>query len=384
MKKFYQILSYILVALGGASAMFVALTLTGLLNVSKLEELQTIIEDRYIGELDVPAMEDAAAEAMVAAIGDRWSGYMNAEAYLDYQNRMSNSYVGVGMTIQALEAGGFEVVKVEPNGPAAEAGVENGDVVIGVNGEDVTGLTTTELSAIVKGKAGTTVDVTFTREGEERTLTIPRREIQTVVAEGRMLEGSVGLVSIYNFESRCYDETIAALESLLDQGAQKLIFDVRGNPGGYQKELVKILDYLLPEGDLFRSEYYTGSVVVDKSDAKCLEMPMAVLINGNSYSAAEFFAAALEEYDAAVTVGLPTTGKGYFQTAIRLSDGSAVRLSVGRYTTPNGVSLADVGGLQPNILVEVDDETAAAIAAGTLEPENDPQIQAALEALKGE
>ena len=384
MKKFYQILSYILVALGGASAMFVVLTLTGLLNVSKLEELQTIIEDRYIGELDVPAMEDAAAEAMVAAIGDRWSGYMNAEAYLDYQDRMSNSYVGVGMTIQALEAGGFEVVKVEPNGPAAEAGVENGDVVIGVNGEDVTGLTTTELSAIVKGKAGTTVDVTFTREGEERTLTIPRREIQTVVAEGRMLEDGVGLVSIYNFDSRCYDETIAALESLLDQGAQKLIFDVRGNPGGYQKELVKILDYLLPEGDLFRSEYYTGSVVVDKSDAKCLEMPMAVLINGNSYSAAEFFAAALEEYDAAVTVGLPTTGKGYFQTAIRLSDGSAVRLSIGRYTTPNGVSLADVGGLQPNILVEVDDETAAAIAAGTLEPENDPQIQAALEALKGE
>ena len=384
MKKFYQILSYILVALGGASAMFVALTLTGLLNVSKLEELQTIIEDRYIGELDVPAMEDAAAEAMVAAIGDRWSGYMNAEAYLDYQDRMSNSYVGVGMTIQALEAGGFEVVKVEPNGPAAEAGVENGDVVIGVNGEDVTGLTPTELSAIVKGKAGTTVDVTFTREGEERTLTIPRREIQTVVAEGRMLEDGVGLVSIYNFDSRCYDETIAALESLLDQGAQKLIFDVRGNPGGYQKELVKILDYLLPEGDLFRSEYYTGSVVVDKSDAKCLEMPMAVLINGNSYSAAEFFAAALEEYDAAVTVGLPTTGKGYFQTAIRLSDGSAVRLSIGRYTTPNGVSLADVGGLQPNILVEVDDETAAAIAAGTLEPENDPQIQAALEALKGE
>ena len=199
-----------------------------------------------------------------------------------------------------------------------------------------------------------------------------------------MLEDGVGLVSIYNFDSRCYDETIAALESLLDQGAQKLIFDVRGNPGGYQKELVKILDYLLPEGDLFRSEYYTGSVVVDKSDAKCLEMPMAVLINGNSYSAAEFFAAALEEYDAAVTVGLPTTGKGYFQTAIRLSDGSAVRLSIGRYTTPNGVSLADVGGLQPNILVEVDDETAAAIAAGTLEPENDPQIQAALEALKGE
>ena len=121
---------------------------------------------------------------------------------------------------------------------------------------------------------------------------------------------------------------------------------------------------------------------MDTSDAKCLtEIPMAVLVNADSYSAAEFFAAALEEYEAAVTVGQPTTGKGYFQTAIRLSDGSAVRLSVGRYTTPNGVSLADVGGLVPAIRVDVDDETYAAISAGILDPAEDPQIQAALEVL---
>ena len=146
--------------------------------------------------------------------------------------------------------------------------------------------------------------------------------------------------------------------------------------------LVKVLDYLLPEGPLFRSEYYTGVVKVDESDTKCLEIPMAVLVNGDSYSAAEFFAAALEEYDAAVTVGQPTTGKGYFQTTTRLKDGSAVRLSVGKYTTPNGVSLAEVGGLVPNIPVDVDEETYLLILAGTLEPENDPQIQAALEALR--
>ena len=378
MKKLYQIASYLIVALGGASAMFVALTLTGQLRTTKLEQLQTIIEERYIGEFNIYDVEDAAAAAMVDAIGDRWSGYMSVEEYVDYVQRMNNSYVGVGMTIRALEEGGFEVIRVEPNGPAAEAGVDAGDVVIGV---PVGERTASDLSAVVKGRAGTTVDITFTRNGEERTLTIERRKIDTVVAQGQMLTGDVGLVRIYNFDSRCYDETIAALEALLEQGAQKLIFDVRGNPGGYQSELVKILDYLLPEGTLFRSEYYNGKVVVDESDAKCLDIPMAVLINGDSYSAAEFFAAALEEYDAAVTVGQPTTGKGYFQTAIRLKDGSAVRLSIGRYTTPNGVSLADQGGLTPGILVEVDEDTYAAIAADILEPENDPQIQAALDAL---
>ena len=119
----------------------------------------------------------------------------------------------------------------------------------------------------------------------------------------------------------------------------------------------------------------------DTSDEKCLQMPMAVLVNGNSYSAAEFFAAALDEYDWATVVGQPTTGKGNFQYTFELPDGSGVGLSVGKYYTPNGVCLADVGGLTPEILVELDEETAAAIYAGTLEPENDPQIQAALAAL---
>ena len=157
---------------------------------------------------------------------------------------------------------------------------------------------------------------------------------------------------------------------------------MRFNPGGYKDELVKLLDYLLPEGDLFRSQLYTGEEAVDTSDAKCLEMPMAVLVNGDSYSAAEFFAAALDEYDWAVLVGEPTVGKGYFQSTFDLGDGSAVALSVGKYFTPNGRCLEDEGGLTPEVTVEVDQETASKIYAGVLEPTEDPQIQAALEALK--
>lgn len=381
-KVLLRSMSYVLVALAACLLTLVVLERTDRLANSKLDQLQAVIEECYIGQSDATVMEDAAAAAMVAAIGDRWSGYIPASEYQDYMDRANNSYVGVGMTIRALEEGpGFEVIKVEANGPAAEAGVQAGDVVTAVFGQSVEGMGASDLSAQVKGEAGTAVELTFVRAGEEMTLTIERREIQTVVAAGRMLKDGVGLVSIYNFDARCADETIAAIESLLEQGAQKLIFDVRNNPGGYASELVEVLDYLLPEGPLFRSEYYTGAETVDESDADCLEVPMAVLINGDSYSAAEFFAAALEEYDAAVTVGQPTTGKGYFQTVTRLKDGSAVRLSVGKYTTPNGVSLAEVGGLVPNVTVEVDAETYAAIAAGILEPEKDPQLQAAVEAL---
>ena len=381
MKKLSKIMSYILVAMASCTLTIGILAMTGRLEASKLTQVQNMIEERFIGEVDPTALEDAAAAAMVAATGDRWSGYIPAAEYEDYMDRMNNSYVGVGMTIRALEEG-FEVIQVEPTGPAAEAGVQAGDVVVAVFGQRVAGISANDLSVQVKGEAGTTVDLTFARGEEELTFTIERREIQTTVAEGRMLEDGIGLVTIYNFDSRCADETIAAIEDLLDQGAGKLIFDVRGNPGGYASELVEVLDYLLPEGPLFRSEYYTGKVKVDESDAKCLDVPMAVLMNGDSYSAAEFFAAALEEYEAAITVGQPTTGKGYFQTTTRLKDGSAVRLSVGKYTTPNGVSLAEVGGLVPNIQVDVDEEVYMQILAGTLEPENDPQIQAALEALK--
>ena len=382
MKKLMKIASYVLVALASSALTYGILFAAGSFETGKLTELENMIEERFIGEVDPVVLEDAAAAAMVAATGDRWSGYIPAAEYQDYLDRANNSYVGVGMTIRTQENSGFEVIRVEPNGPAAEAGVEPGDLVVAVFGQRVEGMTANDVSLLVKGEAGTTVDLTFARGEEELTFTMERREIQTIVAEGRMLEDGIGLVYIYNFDARCADETIAAIEALLDQGAEKLIFDVRNNPGGYASELVKVLDYLLPEGPLFRSEYYTGKVTVDKSDDDCLEIPMAVLMNGDSYSAAEFFAAALEEYEAAFTVGEPTTGKGYFQTTTRLSDGSAVRLSIGKYTTPNGVSLAEVGGLVPNIQVDVDDETYLEIMAGTLEPENDPQIQAAVEALR--
>ena len=379
-QKVLQIGSYILVA-----ALASALTLAGMGGIpesSKLSQLQDLIEERYIEGADPTVLEDAAADAMVEATGDRWSYYIPASEYETYQENMANAYVGVGITILSSEdVEGFRIMSVTPGGPAEEAGVQVDDVLIGVDGQDVRKSDASQVRNLVRGEEGTDVVLTVLREEAELELTVQRRHMETPVATYTMLEDQVGLVTIENFDSRCSEETIAAIEALREEGAQKLIFDVRNNPGGFAEELVKVLDYLLPEGDLFRTERYDGYEDVDVSDENFLDMPMAVLVNGDSYSAAQFFAAALQEYEAAIVVGEHTSGKGHFQTTYQLSDGSAVALSIGRYYTPKGVCLEGVG-IEPDVPVTVDEDTAMEIYFDSLPWEEDPQIQAALDALK--
>ena len=378
-KKLLTIGSYVLVAM---LATVITLALVGENPPSKLDRLEALIENRFIGEADTQAMEDAAAAAMVKATGDRWSYYISAKDYDAHREQEENAYVGVGITIQPQEdESGFLIIMVADGGPAKEAGIEVNDLLIGVEDQDIRGMTTDEVGALVKGEEGTKVSLTVMRKGEHMTLSVERRRIEQPVAEGEMLEDGIGLVKINNFDARCAEETISAIEKLRTEGAKKLILDVRNNPGGFADELVKLLDYLLPEGDLFRSVSFDGKEQVDTSDENFLDMPMAVLVNGDSYSAAEFFAAALQEYEAAVVVGEPTVGKGYYQQTIPLGDGSAVALSTGKYFTPKGNSLADKGVI-PTVRVDVDEETAAAIYYGTLSAGEDPQLQAAIKALK--
>lgn len=381
-KTMLRILSYILVALVAASTTCVCFLYAQKNDTGKLEELENLLLQCFIGEADQNAMENAAASAMVNALDDRWSYYMTAEQYLSYQDTMSNSYVGVGITIQIREdKQGFDIIGVTPGGPAEEAGLMAGDLLAAIDGTTTVGMEISATSVLIRGEEGTTVRLSVDRAGERREFTVTRRKFQTPVATYEILEDNIGLITIENFDDRCADETIAAIKALQSQGATALIFDVRNNPGGYKHELVELLDYLLPEGPLFRTEDYLGKENVDYSDVDYLDMPMAVLVNLSSYSAAEFFAAALDEYDAAIVVGEKTYGKGYFQNTFLLGDGSAVNLSVGKYYTPNGNSLAGVG-LTPEIEVVVDDATAAAIAAGTMQAEEDPQIIAAINALK--
>jgi carboxyl-terminal processing protease len=379
-KKLIIILSYVAVA---AAAAALTLCLTFRPNhYTKLEELADLLEQRFIDGVDRTEMENAAADAMVEALGDRWSYYIPASNYGDYQAQKNNAYVGIGVTISAAEEG-YLIEQVSKGGPAEKAGLLAGDVIVAVDDTRVAGMSTEEGKELVQGKSGTTVKITVQRAGEEKTFSVKRGTVKTPVATGVLLPDNIGLVTIKNFNANCAKETIAAIESLVEQGATALIFDVRFNGGGYANEMNKVLDYLLPAGQLFKTLDYTGKEEVTKSDAKCLEMPMAVLVNGSSYSAAEFFAAALREYDWATVAGEQTSGKGYYQVVYTLSDGSAVGVSIGKYFTPKGVSLEGVG-ITPDHVVQVDQKTAAAIRAGTLDPMEDPQVLAAIAALKGQ
>lgn len=351
------------------------------LESNKLSYLEQLILDRFIGEKDQTALEDAAAKAMIESLGDEWSYYISKDAYAAYEQTSKNAYVGIGVTVSNAEDGsGLEIKEVTAGGPAEEAKIQVGDVIVAVNGTRTDKVDLNELGNMIRGEENTMVELVLLRSGKELTVTVTRRQIITPVAIGTMLDDTVGLITIKNFNASCRTQTLETIEQLRQQGAKKLIFDVRYNPGGYVDELVPILDYLLPEGTLFQTEDYAGNKDVKTSDAEHLDMPMAVLVNQQSYSAAEFFAAALSEYDAAVVVGEQTYGKGYFQSVYKLPDGSAVGLSIGKYYTPEGKNLAGVG-ITPDVVVPIDQETAAALKAGKLPPEEDVQLQAAIAAL---
>ena len=381
MKKLLRFMSYVLVAALASAATFAVVAFEPGDRYSKLDELKALVDQKFIGEIDWKVAEDYAAAGMIEGLGDRWSYYMSAENYQSYLEQMSNAYVGVGITVTEREDRYLEILEVTKGGPAEGAGVEPGGVIIRVGEQDISELGIDGATGLIKGEEGTDVTLTIRYGDQEQDFTMTRAYFEVTVAWGRMLPDGIGLVTIENFDGRCADETRAAIEELLDQGAEARIFDVRNNPGGYKTELCRVLDYLLPEGPLFRSEYYDGTEQVDESDAEFLDIPMAVLVNAESISAAEFFAAALDEYDAATVVGEQTIGKGYFQQSYKLSDGSAVGLSVGRYTTPKGVSLTDVG-ITPDVVVEVEEELFWQIYYGNVDPEDDPQVQAAVEVLK--
>ena len=375
-KKVLIVLSYVLVAAlaCGATLFFVSAST----DYNKLEDLENLILTSFAGDADKTKIEDAAADAMVNAMGDRWSYYIPAAELPSFLENSENAYVGIGVTVQATDDNsGLMVIAVQPGGPAEEAGVQVGDVIIQVDGESAQDRTVTEISAMIKGEEGTVVSITVLRSGEGITMSMTRKRMETSVASSKLLNEHVGLVTIQNFDERCADETIAAIKALLNQGADMLLFDVRNNPGGYVDELTKVLDYLLPEGNLIRTVGTDGSDETVISDADCVKVPMAVLVNENTYSAAELFAVDLSEYGVARIFGQKTSGKGFFQQVFQFSDGSAAGISVGRYYTSQGNNLEGIG-LTPDEEIKLDDESEALLYNGMLEPENDAQLQAAM------
>lgn len=353
----------------------------------KIQEIQSLIDYYYIGDVDDKTMGDAVAAGMIEGLGDEWSYYIPRESYEAYVENVSNSYVGIGVTITSEEVErGVRITDVTPESPAYRAGLEIGDVIVAVNGVPVldgseNALDMESTKNTVRGKAGTNVTLTVLRDKTESDYTITRASIKVINVTSGKLEGDLTYIKIRNFEEGAAQDTIDAIETAMKQGTKGIVFDVRYNPGGLKRELVDLLDYLLPEGPLFRSVDYMGRENVDQSDASHIEIPMAVLVNYDSYSAAEFFAAALQEYEAAVIVGEQTYGKGRFQTALQLTDGSAINISIGEYTTPKGVTLVGKG-ITPDRVVDLEDEKKMDLYYGRLDYDQDAQLQEAVSVLR--
>lgn len=349
----------------------------------KLDEIVALLNEVYVDGYDTDKLGDYLAQAAVAATGDRWSYYVSAEDYDAFVESNENAYVGIGVTVESSDdlTDGVQITKVTPNSPAEEAGIEADDRIYAVEGETVESLGLDEAKNRIRGEEGTEVTLTILRGEKKFDVTVKRASVEVEVVKYSMLDGSIGYIKINNFEANSADRTIEAIDTLRGQGAKALVFDLRFNPGGRKDELVRVLDELLPEGPLFRSVDYKGNESVDYSDADCVELPMAVLVNGDSYSAAEFFAAALQEYNWATVVGTKTCGKANYQQTFRLSDGSAVAVSTGHYQTPHGVTLANVG-VTPDEIVEVANKTYLELYKEAVAVKDDAQLQAAIKAVK--
>ena len=345
-------------------------------------EIEKIINENYIGDVNDDTLYNAAASAMVRSIDDKWSYYMSPEEYAAYKLSSANEYAGIGVSVKLNDKGKFEIFAVEDGTPAATAGLSVGQTIVSVDGQATEGMTTAELQELIRSKLNKDFPMVIADEkGNESSVKISCEVIYKNPISSKMLENNIGYIKIANFEAGSSEGTIGAIEKLTAEGAESFIFDVRDNPGGLVSELVSLLDYLLPDGDLFVSVDKAGKETVKTSDKVCLSAKMVVLVNENSYSAAEFFAAALSEYDMAVLVGEQTTGKSRSQINLELSDGSAVHLSTNRYLTPNRVDLTEAGGLTPDIELEMDEELLPYFTAGVLEKECDEQLKAAVEAL---
>jgi len=320
-------------------------------------------------EADLGEATDRALEGLVSGLGDRWSYYLDEEAYQSTVTRRANNYVGVGVTVTYEREEGLLVQAVTKGGPAEKAGVRPGEIIIAVDGVSVAGDKRYEATELIQGEQGTQVSLTLLGEdGTERTVTCTRTRLIKPSATGAMLESDIGYVQLSNFYTGSADSLREEVNGLLEGGARSLIFDVRSNPGGYTSELKEMLDYLLPEGPVFteKSRWWTAEVY--QSDADCVDLPMVVLVNRDSYSAAELFAAQLRESVAAPIVGELTSGKGYYQITYMLPNGGGIGLSSGTYCTGSGHSLIGEG-ITPDVELELSGET-------------DNQLQAAIDLLK--
>ena len=345
----------------------------------KLSEIDSKIRSEYMGAIDEANLQDHIAAGYIAGIGDRYASYYSVEETKDKLNSLAGSEVGLGLKVTQTSDGSVIVFDVMADAPAQKAGLQEGDVITEVEGQSVTGMTLYQVRDLLIGAVGTTANFTVAR-GEE---TIPfsiLRENYTNVSVSYSVMGGIGYVSVDEFNESTEEQFIAAMDDLQGQGVSAVVFDMRNNLGGTLDSVAKSLDYLLPEGPIvYKTAKNSSREVLYSSDAEEVELPMMVLVNGQTASAAELFACALRDYGKAQLVGTLTYGKGCMQNFEQLSDGSGINFTVANFDPPKSENF-DGKGLIPDFEVTLTDEQTENFYL--LAQEDDPQLQKALSLLR--
>lgn len=345
----------------------------------KLSVLKGLIDENYIGDVDEEALEEGIYKGYIQGLEDPYSVYYNEEETKDLYETTEGEYSGIGAVLsQDLESGVITLVQIYEGSPAAKAGLKDNDILTKVGDIEVTGMDLSEVVTYIKGEKGTDVDLTVLRgeDAEEITVTATRDTVEAQTVKYEMLEGQTGYLSVSEFDSVTYAQYEEALNELTAQGMTGLIVDLRNNPGGNLNTVCEMLDMVLPKGTIVYTEDKDGKRETATSDDEHqINVPMVVLVNGNSASASEIYAGAIQDYGIGKIVGTQTYGKGVVQQIFDLGDGTSVKLTIAEYFTPNGRSI-DGEGITPDVEVEYE--------ADENNPEADNQLEKALEVMKEE
>ena len=349
-------------------------------HVQKIEYLEKMIDQEYLGEVDNDEMAEGVYAGLVYGLGDVYSRYYTADEYAQETASTDGAYAGIGVSIQKTKNGGVQIAECYEGGPGADAGLQTGDVITAINDTDVTDMELSDVVSLIRENKDKTIVLTVFRENEEksREISVDVTDVELPSVFGEMLDKKTGYIQITQFTGVTPQQYKDMFTELKDKGMERLVIDLRDNPGGLLTSVCDILREILPEGLIVYTEDKYGNREEENCDGKHqLDMPLAVLVNENSASASEIFAGAVQDHGVGTIVGTTTYGKGVVQELRQLSDGSAVKLTVSNYYTPNGNSINKVG-IKPDVEVKLASEL---LNKDEITHEEDNQLQKALDVI---
>ena len=346
----------------------------------KEEEIYNTIDEYYLNGIDNDKMKDGIYKGMVDSLGDPYTVYYNSEEYKQFTSSSSGTYSGIGVAVsQNVTTGAITIVKTFKKGSGEKEGMKPGDVIYKVEGKRIEGLELSKVVSMIKGEEGTFVKVTVLRDGKEIEFNLERKKLEVDTVNYRMEDRSgkkIGYISVSEFDEVTASQFKSAISELSKEGMEGLVIDLRDNPGGLLDVTCEMLDRMIKKGLLvYTVDKYGKRVDEDATDSDSFDKPVAILVNGNSASASEVFSGAMKDYKAATLVGTKTFGKGIVQSIVPFGDGTAMKVTVSKYYTPNGVNIHGTG-IEPDVVVEFSKD---ATKNGKYDRKYDNQLDKALD-----